>query len=377
MAIAIPGARVALYAPTGFLGRRVLRELLSRGAAVRLAGRNPRRLAALAEASGPSTEWIEARIDDAAALQTWLSGCTVLVNAAGALAGIGEALIARAIAARVHYIDAAGEQPYIRRVFEAHGRAAERAGVALVPAMGFDYALGDALTSLVARGLQPAREVVVAYAIQGAEVGANSLRFAAQTPLGPEVFYESGTWKPARVRVYRRTLTFPHPFGRQLMARYGAGEIVTVPRHVETDEVTALISVAALVPDPRFIPFFPYLRPLVTLARRTPLRHLLSLAASLRSSEETPASAQDAAPQSSRRFAILAEVSSQRGERRRGIIEGRDFHRVTARTLAFGASRLAAADFAGRGALAPAMAVTPEALFAELSDLEVTWRVEP
>jgi short subunit dehydrogenase-like uncharacterized protein len=376
MAVTSRSDRIAVYAPTGFLGRLVLNDLRAMGARVRLAGRDATRLAALAGSYGPDAEWVKAPIGEQAALEEWLSGCAVVVNPAGTLAGIGETLIVRAMAAGAHYVDAAGEQPFIRRVFEVHAPEAGRAGVALVPAMGLDYAPGDALAAVVARGRQPAREVLVAYAISGADVGANSMRFAAQAPLGHEVFYESGQWLRARSGIYRRYVEFPPPFGRQLMARYGAGEIVTVPRHVDTSAVTALITVRALVPDARLVPFFPYLRPMVTFARQTPLRHLLGLAARLKPQAPSSPPAGEAAPASPRRFAIVVEVVDERGMRARGVVEGGDFHAVTARTLAFGACRLASAEFDGRGALAPAQAVAPEELLVELEHLGVTWRLE-
>ena len=75
-----------------------------------------------------------------------------------------------------------------------------------MPAFGLDYALGDCLAAVVARGRQPAREVLVAYAIEGADVSANSLKFAGQAPLGHEVLFESGAWRKPRTEIYRRTV---------------------------------------------------------------------------------------------------------------------------------------------------------------------------
>ena len=46
-----------------------------------------------------------------------------------------------------HYLDSTGEQTYMRMVFERLGPEAERRGVALVPAMGFDYVPGDCIAA--------------------------------------------------------------------------------------------------------------------------------------------------------------------------------------------------------------------------------------
>ncbi len=365
-------ARIAVYAATGFLGRLVTSELQSMGCRLRLGGRDAVKLQRLAQATGADVEWMAADVEDEGALRRLLAGCGVVVNCAGALSGLGDRLVTAAIAAGAHYVDAAGEQPFIRQIFERHGEAASRRGSALVPAFGLDYALGDCLAAVVARGHQPAREVLVAYAIEGADVSANSLKFAGQAPLGHEVLFESGAWRKPRTEIYRRTVTFPAPFGPQPMARLAAGEIVTIPRHVRTDTVTALIIARALVPHPRLVPFFPYLRPLIALVRRTPLRHLLTLVPRVQALASAKADTVPTPP----RFSIVVDVLGKDGSKARGIVEGTDFHRVTARTLAFGARRLASPDFRLSGALAPASVVTPESLFADLAGLGVSWRIE-
>ena len=78
-----------------------------------------------------------------------------MINCAGPFTLSGEALVRAAVDSRTPYVDSAAEQTFIRMVFERHGAAAERAGVALVPALGFDYAPRDCLAHLTARGHEP------------------------------------------------------------------------------------------------------------------------------------------------------------------------------------------------------------------------------
>jgi len=367
---------IAIYGANGTLGRRVSRDLVAGGADLRLAGRNATKLeAAAVDLAGETAwrgTWTTAALDDHAGLRRVLEGCRVVVNASPTAAG-GERLIDAAIGEGVHYIDAAGSQPYIHRVFEHHGPLAAQRGTALAPAFGFDYALGDCLAHLVAG--EPAREVTIGYAIDGSDVSSNSLQFAAETAGGGEWFYEAGRWTPARLDIYRCTIDFPEPFGRQSMARYAAGEVITVPRHVQTDRVTTLITTGSLVPHPALIPFFPYLRPIVALARRTPARHLLSLAVKLRRPPAPAASSPDDPPPQPPRFAVVVEIEGRSGVRHQGIVQGGDFHEVTTVTLALGARALAAPTFNGRGALAPSAIVEPARLFEALARLNVTCRV--
>jgi short subunit dehydrogenase-like uncharacterized protein len=317
-----------------------------------------------------------ASLEDANGLRALLTGCRVVVNAGPTAGDPGHRLLRAALDAGVHYIDVSGSQFYIRQLFESFGEAATERGIAVVPAFGFDYALGDCLARLTARPLEPAREIAVAYAIEGSDVAANSLQFAAETAGGGEVFYEGGRWTPARQSIFRRTVAFPPPIGRQPVARYGAGEIVTIPRHTATDAVLTLITTRSLVPHPALVPWFPYLRPAVSLARRTPARHLLGLALKLRGSRTAPPIA-NALPAASipPRFAIVVEVNGREPDSRsEGVAEGGDFHAVTVAALAFGALSLASPDFSATGVLAPAQAVDPAGLFDALSPLGVRMR---
>jgi short subunit dehydrogenase-like uncharacterized protein len=361
---------ICVYAAGGRLGRLVVDELIARGAGVRLGGRDPHKLRALAASLPGNSEWKAAHSDDVPALCEWIRGAGVVVNA-GPSSRIGHSLIKAALQERVHYIDGAGEQSHIRRVFDECGRDAEAQGIALVPACGFDYALGDCLARILGRGEGRVREITVAYAISGSDVSANSLQFASETPGGGEVLFQGGRWKPARPEIFQRTILFPAPFGSQLMARYASGEVVTVPRHTNTDRVTALITVASLVPNPRLIPLFPYIRPAVALVRRTPARRLLTLATKLR--PQAPAEAVAPTPP---RFAIVVEVAGFDGTMRRGVVEGGDFHRVTAATLALAAFRLASTTLSKCGALSPAMVIPPEMLLDNLRTTGVSWLIE-
>ena len=55
----------------------------------------------------------------------------------------------------------------MRAVFDDHGPRAERAGIALLTAMGFDYAPGDMLAALAAEDMGALDEIVLAYSMRG------------------------------------------------------------------------------------------------------------------------------------------------------------------------------------------------------------------
>ena len=66
----------------------------------------------------------------------------MLVSTVGPFVKFGEAAVRAAIAGRATYLDSTGEPAFIRRVYAHHGPRAERAGVALMTAMGFDFVPG-------------------------------------------------------------------------------------------------------------------------------------------------------------------------------------------------------------------------------------------
>jgi short subunit dehydrogenase-like uncharacterized protein len=367
---------IAVYGATGFVGRGVTRELTRHAADVVLVGRDPDRLA---REAGPSSGTARrgrppvartARVEDAAELKAALQGCAVVVNC-GPASICGDAIIQAALAAGAHYLDASGEQDFVRHVFDRYDAEAKRVDLVIVPAMGFDYAIGDCLARIAARPREPLDEVVIAYSVEGSDVAANSVRFAVSTPRGHEVVYRNREWRRVPFEIDYAAFDFPAPIGRRQMARYGSGEVITVPRHTDTDSVRSLITATSLCPHPALLPVFPILRPLVAMALRTPLARVLAAMTRV-VPRGAPAMGERMAP----RFTIAAQVRGKDGSSGSAVARGGDFHRVTACTLAWGALRLADGDGGGQkttGVMAPAAAFDPEALLSALRDEGVQW----
>jgi short subunit dehydrogenase-like uncharacterized protein len=314
-----------------------------------------------------------AALDDPAALRDCLRDCRVIVNCASPASRSAAPLLEAALDTRTHYADPSGEQAHIRRLLDDWDAPAQARRIVVLPALGFDYSLGDCLAHLAARGCQPATQVLVAYSVQGAGVRAASAQFAGETTGGGEVVYRSGRWRPVPFEIDAARFAFPGRAESVRMARYGAGEVVTVPRHVRTQAVVALITADSLCPA-WLLPAFPYLRPIVAFARRTPLRGLLRLAGRLASPADKSAAAGTPSREEGR-FTIAVVVRGADGSLGRGAIEGRDFHGVTAATIAYGARSLACSAPARFGALAPAQALSPSGLLDHLAGCGLRWQV--
>jgi short subunit dehydrogenase-like uncharacterized protein len=365
-------APVAIYGATGHTGRLVAAELERLGARCVVAGRDASRLTELARQHPHVVGERVARVEDPSALREMLDGCGVLVNCAGPLSALGEPVVRAAIETGTHYVDPAGEQAFIRAVFERHGAEAKRRGVTLVPALGFDYAPGDCIARLAADGREPLRDIVVAYALTGKGVRGDALRAGSDDLAGAEVVYRDGAWRPAPGGVHRAAFRFPPPLGRQPMQRYGSGEAITVPRHTRTARVTTLITASTWAPHEALVPMMPFLRPLAGRVRRTPLRRLLRLAAPS-SGEASEARDENRRTAS---FVVAAVARGTDGSIGRGIVEGEDFYGLTAAALAAGANRLATTDGRAAGVLPPALAFDPADFLDDLAGRGLRWSRE-
>lgn len=361
---------IALYGATGYAGRLVTDELVRRGADIVLGARNHEKLRRLADARAPDAEVRTATVDDPASLRALLDGCSAVINCAGPFSLAGEAVVEAAIDTHTHYVDSTGEQTYIQAVFERHGARAERDGVALVPALGFDYAPGDCIARIVARAHEPLEELEVAYAVKGFGASRGTMRSALEMMKGGDLVYEHGAWRPAPRFTPPESFDFPAPIGRRPTARFPSGEIITVPRHTSTQRVTSRIAADAFVPLPRLAPLVPFLMPGIALAMRTPIRTLLGEV--IDRLPEGP----DEASRRAGEFTIVAVARGADGSISRGVVRGRDAYRLTAVTLVYGAERMSAEGYAKAGALGPAAAYDPESFLNYLTDHDLSWELE-
>src|SRR5205814_8425005 len=103
-------------------------------------------------------------VDDPAALDRAIGDLPLVLNCAGPFSRTADAVAESCLRRGAHYLDITGEMA----VFEsmaARGRAAERAGVMLLPGVGFDVVPTDCLAAHVAQRLPGA--AAVAHAIRG------------------------------------------------------------------------------------------------------------------------------------------------------------------------------------------------------------------
>jgi short subunit dehydrogenase-like uncharacterized protein len=200
-------ARIVLFGATGYTGARAAEAMVGRGLRPVLAGRDPARLAALAQRLG-GLETAVAQVTDRASVAALVRRGDVLVSTVGPFTELGTPAVAAAADAGAVYLDSTGEPPFIRSVHERWGPVAERSGAALLTAFGNDYVPGVLAGALALRAAgEGADRVDIGYFVSGLGKGRpfsrGTLRSLAGTATRPLYAWRDGALRtePAGARM--------------------------------------------------------------------------------------------------------------------------------------------------------------------------------
>jgi short subunit dehydrogenase-like uncharacterized protein len=358
---------IAVYGATGYTGRLVVAELVKADADFIVSGRSAAKLDALRADLRLEAPAKAAQVDDPASLRELLADCAVVIDCAGPFVKFGEPVLAAAVETGTHYLDTTGEQPYMKMAFERYGPGAARAGVAVVPGMGFDYVPGDMIASLTANGMDEIDELEMQYCWLDFTPSQGTARTTLEMISGGDLEWRNSEWVESSGSVKRGSYDFPDPVGRQRMFRYPSGEQITVPRHVPTRNIRASMNIASFSSD-RLAPLFEAMVRPAGLAMRTPLKRLANTVISRLPEGPTPEQRQK------QRWMIVCEA--RRGEaERKGVISGRDVYGLTGAAIVRGATLAAKSGYDGRGGLAPSQAFEPKDFLTGLERFDVRWQI--
>jgi short subunit dehydrogenase-like uncharacterized protein len=367
--------RVVLFGATGYTGRLTAEAMVAAGVRPVLAGRDRGRLGALAGRLGglPAAEADTGRPDTVRGL---VGQGDVLVSTVGPFLTRGEPAVRAAVEAGATYLDATGEPPFVRRVFEEHGPGAV-GRCALIPAFGYDFvpgnlagvlALADAGEPLVLpdggapptrRGPGPGRvaRVTVGYFVTGG--GGFS---SGTTASGAGLMLEPGfAWRDGRLRrerLARRVRAFPIGGRDWLGVTYGGSEHLALPRiapglrEVEVylgwfGRRSRAMQVLSAVGSP---------------LARVPGARVLTRAATGRLLARTGQGPDEATRRRGGSLIVAVASDADGRELAQVHLRGPDPYTLTASLLAWGAQRAATSGVLATGALGPVDAFGLEAL---------------
>ena len=359
--------RIVVYGATGETGARVCRALVERGAAFAIAGRSAARLEALAGELGDVPVRVAAA-DDRDALAAAFAGAAVVASCAGPFGRIGEPVVAAAIAAGAHYLDAAGEQGFLRDVYERHGGAARRRGVAAVSGVAFEIAIGDWACAWAAEMIagpatggrigedDPLDEVTVSYAVDDPATSPATRRSYADMLAAPSWVWAGDRWDPSPIGAEQRIVNFGPALGGERPAlSFPSGEVITVPRHVAADRVQTYLSLTRS-------------RWIGTIARAaTRLAPTLYQAGAGRLIDRALAATSTASDPADTRFALIARARRRFAVAQVSVL-GSDPYALTATLIADAACDLATSAPRVTGAVTPAELWPAEASLRQVAE---------
>lgn len=155
-----------LYGATGYTGELIARRCAAAGLRPVLSGRNSEGVAALAKEL--KLEYRIAGVDDASALDAAIRCLPetnrMVLNCAGPFSHTAKQISAACFRNGAHYLDITGEITVFEMMARL-GKEAEKAGLMLLPGVGFDVVPSDCLAAYVAQRLPSATSLVIA--IQG------------------------------------------------------------------------------------------------------------------------------------------------------------------------------------------------------------------
>jgi short subunit dehydrogenase-like uncharacterized protein len=353
--------RIVLFGATGYTGELTAQAMVERGLRPVLAARSGEKLDALAARLGGSLETAVADVTDPPSVDALVEQGDVLVTTVGPFVRWGAPAAAAATRAGAHYIDSTGEPPFIREVFERYGLVAERAGSAMLTALGYDWVPGNLAGALaLARAKEAAVRVDVGYFVTGSS-DPSSMSGGTRASLAGVILAPSFAFTDGRVRTERgaKDLRSFRVGERELAGvSVGGSEHFTLPRLApQLREVNVYLGW-----------FGPASRPLQVMSAgmsavmKVPGVEGLWKAAGEKLVKGSSGGPDEAARSGAGSHIVAIAYDDAGSELSEVHLTGVDGYSFTGRLLAWAAERVAAGGLQGTGALGPVDGFGLEAL---------------
>jgi short subunit dehydrogenase-like uncharacterized protein len=345
--------RIVLFGATGYTGRLTAEAMVERGLRPVLAGRTAAKLAELAGELGGGLDAATADVADPSSVAAIVDEGDILVTTVGPFVRFGQPAASAAVTKGAHYLDSTGEPGFVREVFERYGPSAEKKGVGMLTAFGYDWVPGNLAGALALREAGPdAVRVDTGYFNLGpaSRDGMSGGTFAS---LVGAIAAPSFAFRGGRVvteRGAKRHRTFAVRGKDRPAVTVGASENFTLPKlYPQLLEVNSYLGW-----------FGPASRPMQAMsaanaiAFKVPGARRLYDAATARLVKGSTGGP-DAEARSKVRSHVVGIAYDARAEQLSEVhVTGIDGYTFTGRMLAWGAERAAAGGLQGTGALGPA-----------------------
>ena len=213
--------RFLLYGANGYTGRLTAELAVQRGMQPVLAGRSEARVREVAEPLG--LEHRAFSLDAPDEVDRGLAEIDAVLHMAGPFSRTSAPMVDACLRTRTHYLDITGEIDVFEAIF-ARNDEAKRAGVALVPGVGFDVVPTDCLAVLLQRALPTATHLELAFLPRGGlSPGTTKTALDGLKKGGRE--RESGVLREVPFLAHKRWASFPS--GERLCVSIPWGDVST------------------------------------------------------------------------------------------------------------------------------------------------------
>jgi short subunit dehydrogenase-like uncharacterized protein len=195
-----------IYGANGYTGELVAREAVRRNLKPILAGRTAAAVRALATELGLPHRTFA--LEDAAAVARGIGGTAAVLHCAGPFIRTSRAMVAACLTAGVHYLDITGEIGVFEKVL-SQGKAAESAGVALLPGVGFDVVPSDCLAARLAAALPSATHLELAFASTRGSISRGTMKTMIESLPHAGAIRRNGKIMPVPPAFDVREIDFP------------------------------------------------------------------------------------------------------------------------------------------------------------------------
>ncbi len=255
-----------IYGANGYTGRLIAREAVRRGLKPVLAGRNYE--AVSTQAAVLDCAALGFGLHQPSQIAEQLQGFTSVLHCAGPFSQTARQMMDACLMAGADYLDITGEIDVIEWAV-ARSERAKQAGVALIPAVGFDVVPSDCLAKLLSQRLPEARVLQLAFSATGglspgtAKTMVEAIPGGGRVRIDGEIRHVPVAWKTMEIPFrHRKQWGMTIPWGDVASAYYSTG----IP-NIEVYTSTSPRQIARLRRFRFLLPALAW-RPLQALAKR-------------------------------------------------------------------------------------------------------------
>jgi short subunit dehydrogenase-like uncharacterized protein len=256
-----------IYGANGYTGELIAREAVRRGLRPILSGRSEEKIAPLAEELR-----LEARpfsLD-----KPRLDGIDAVLHCAGPFVRTSAPMVRACLEAGAHYLDITGEIAVFEAVM-AMNDSAVRAGVTLLPGVGFDVVPTDCLAAMLAARLPGATELELAFYAPGAELSRGTMKTMIESIDEGGAIRRDG--RIVRVPAAYDVREIPFSIGPRTAMTIGWGDVSTAFYTTGIPDIRVYTAAS-----PKSIARMRRLRPLLPLLGARPIKWILQTFANRR-----------------------------------------------------------------------------------------------